>query len=207
MYHMRPGIKIPFWSHRFKNKQDVDAPALLRLVAALSMVSIVGTLVYAVFHALSSLGFYDSGSYEPLYIASLHFVLPFIVLYTISTNSWLSRPFIALYNLILYGATISGYGVLGSVDVGEVFRVSVASVFLVAVLLWLYASPTMRVYYAIVSGRPIPERLEHKQEQLVAGRSLSPKWRGRVEWLLEHLETLVMVGFIVACVLAYLSTG
>ncbi len=206
MYHMRPGIKVPFWPHRYKNKQDVDAPALLRLVAALSMISIVGTLVYAVYHALSTLDFYGSGTYEPLYIALLHFVLPFMVLYTISTNSWLSRPFIALYNLILFGATVTGHGVLGSIGVSEVTKVSVASVFLLAVLLWLYASPTMRVYYALISGRPIPEGLEHKQDRLNAGRSLSPKWRGRVEWLLDNLETLVMVGFIIACILAYLGT-
>lgn len=206
MYHMRPGIKIPFWSHRFKNKQDVDAPALLRLVAALSMASIVGTLIYSVFHALATTDFYGSGSYEPLYIALLHFVLPFMVLYTISTNSWLSRSFIALYNLILYVATISGHGVLGSIDVSEVLKISVSSAFFIAVLLWLYASPTMRVYYAVISGRPIPEGLEHKQKQLVAGRSLSPKWRGRVEWLLENLETLVMVGFIIACLIALATT-
>ncbi len=202
---MRPGVKIPFWSHRFKHKPDVDAPALLRLVAALSMISIVGTLLYAVFEALSpgsSLGA-EGGM---LYVALLHFALPFVVLYTISTNSWLSRPFIALYNLILYGATVTGHGVLGSIDIDETLRFSVASGFLLAVLLWLYASPTMRVYYAVISGKPIPEGLEDRQHKLVAGSSLSPKWRGRVEWFLENMETLILVGFIVACILAFLST-
>ena len=203
---MRPGVRIPFWSHRFKHKPDVDAPALLRLVAALSMISIVGTLLYAVFEALSATGsslYSESGM---LYIALLHFVLPFVVLYTISTNSWLSRPFIALYNLILYGATITGHGVLGTIEVSETLRFAVASTFLLAIFIWLYASPTMRVYYSVISGKPIPEGLEGYQSRLVAGRSLSPKWRGRVEWLLEHMETLVMVGFIIACLIALATT-
>ncbi len=203
---MRPGVKIPFWSHRFKHHADVDAPALLRLVGALSMISIVGTLVYAVFTALSATGFSHGIERGMLYIAVLHFVLPFLVLYTISTNSWLSRPFIALYNMILYGATIAGYGVLGAIEVSESLRFAFASMFLLMVLLWLYWSPAMRVYYAVISGRPIPEGLEAYRSKLVAGRSLSPKWRGRIEWLLEHMETLVMVGFIVACVVVLATT-
>lgn len=204
---MRPGVKIPFWSHRFKHKPDVDAPALLRLVAALSMMSITGTLLYAVFEALSTTGSSLSAEGGLLYIALLHFALPFVILYTISTNSWLSRPFIALYNLILFGATVTGHGLLGSVDVNETLRFAIASAFLLGVLLWLYASPTMRVYYAVISDRPIPEGLEDRQARLVAGSSLSPKWRGRIEWFLEHMETLILVGFIVACVLALLSTS
>ena len=205
---MRPGVKIPFWSHRFKHEGDVDAPALLRLVAVLSMISVVGTLIYGVVQALSATGSSFVGAErEMLYVALLHFVLPFVVLYTISTNSWLSRPFIALYNLILYGATITGHGVLGSIDVSETLRFAIASALLLAVLLWLYASPTMRVYYAVIGGKPIPEGLEHKQERLVAGGSLSQKWRWRMEWLLEHMETLVMVGFIIACMIAFATTG
>lgn len=203
---MRPGVKIPFWSHRFKHKPDVDAPALLRLVAALSIMSIVGTLVYAVFKAVSVTGHSLGVDEGAIYIAILHFALPFVVLYTISTNSWLSRHFIALYNLILYGATVTGHGVLGSIEVSETLRFATASAFLLAVILWLYVSPTMRVYYAVISGKPIPEGLEDRQSKLVAGSSLSPKWRGRVEWLLENMETLILVGFIVTCILAFLST-
>ncbi len=202
---MRPGVKIPFWSHRFKHQPDVDAPALLRLVGALSMISVVGTLVYAVFEALSAAGFSHGVERGMLYIAVLHFVLPFLVLYTISTNSWLSRPLIALYNLILFGATIAGYGVLGSIEMDEILRSVFASAFLLMIVLWLYWSPAMRVYYAVISGRPIPDGLEKYQAKLVAGHSLSPKWRGRIEWLLEHMETLVMVGFIVACVIALVT--
>ncbi len=203
---MRPGVKIPFWSHRFKHHPDVDAPALLRMVGALSIFSIVGTLVYAVFTAISATGLSHGVESGMLYIAVLHFVLPFVVLYTISTNSWLSRPFIALYNMILCGATIAGYGVLGSIEMNEILRFVFASAFLVMVVLWLYWSPAMRVYYAVISGRPIPEGLERYQNKLVAGSSLSPKWRGRIERLLEHMETLVMVGFIVVCIVVLATT-
>ncbi len=174
---MRPGVKIPFWSHRFKHRSDVDAPPLLRLVGALSLLSVVGTLVYAVFEALSATGFSHGVERGMLYIALLHFALPFVVLYTISTNSWLSRPLIALYNLILYGATISGYGVLGAIEMNETLRLVFASGFLLLVFCWLYVSPVMRLYYATLSGRPIPESLEKYEHKLVAGSSLSPKWR------------------------------
>ena len=203
---MRPGVKIPFWSHRFKHHPDVDAPALLRLVGALSIVSIIGTLVYAVFTALSATGLSHGVERGMVYIAVLHFMLPFVVLYTISTNSWLCRPFIALYNIILCGATVTGYGVLGSIEMNEVLRTVFASVFLVMVLLWLYWTPAMRVYYAVISGRPIPEGLEDYQDRLIAGSSLSPKWRGRIESLLEHMETLVMVGFILVCIIVLMTT-
>ena len=111
---------------------------MLRLVGALSMLSVVVTLMYTVFEATSVTGFLHGAERRMLYIAPLQFVLPFLVLYTINTNSWLSRPLVPLYKLVLFGATILGYGVLGAIDINEILRLVFASAFLLVVFLWLY---------------------------------------------------------------------
>ena len=54
MSHMRPGMKIRFWTPRVKNRPDVDPPGLLKLVAALAILSVVAVLVYAVGLSLMS---------------------------------------------------------------------------------------------------------------------------------------------------------
>lgn len=50
----RPGVKIPFGPPGFKNRPDVEPPGFLRVVAALSIFSVAGTVVNRVSPAVMS---------------------------------------------------------------------------------------------------------------------------------------------------------
>jgi len=201
--HMRPGTIIKFWSPRFENRPDVEPPVLLKLVGGLSMFSVVGTLVYAVAVSMGDTGTYEPTGIEALYIAVLHFVLPFGVFYSINMNSPLSRPIIAVYTLVLSAATIAGEGFLGNLLSDDSLRLYAALAVAVPVLAWLFASPKMRFYYATISGKPLPPALEARANELRGGPWLSPRGRAVLEWFVDHMETLVLLGFIALVLIAF----
>lgn len=192
------------WSPRFKNRPEVEPPGLLKAVGALSIVSVVSVLVYAVAQSVSGI---ETLGIEAAYVAMLHFVLPFGVFYAISANSPLSRLAIATYAVILCSATVSGKGYLGALKIDETIKIAVAGGVLLLVLAWLYGSPKMRFYYTAVSNNPMPPDLASRAEELHGGGWLSSKARETLAWVLDHLETTVLLGFIIAAVCAVVSTG
>lgn len=199
---MRPGTIIKFWSPRFENRPDVEPPTLLKLVGALSIFSIVGALIYAVAQQMAVGGSAEVVGVEALYVAVLHFILPFGVFYSINMNSPLSRPIIALYALMLSGATIAGKGFLGNLPVDESLRLYTTVAVALLVFSWLYGTPKMRFYYLTISGKPLPPELEARADELRAGPRLGPRGRAILEWFVDHMETLVLLGFIAAVLIA-----
>ena len=204
MVHMRPGTKVKMWSPRFKNRPEVEPPGLLKAVGALSIMSIVSVLVYAVSQSASGT---ETLGIDAAYVAILHFVLPFGVFYAISANSPLSRLAIATYAVVFCSATVSGKGFLGALQIDETVNVLIAGCILLLVLTWLYGSPKMRFYYTAVSNKPMPPDLASRAEELHGGSWLSSKARETIAWFLDHLETTVLLGFIVVAVYAVVSTG
>ena len=203
MYHMRPGTKIPFWSPGFKNRPSVQPPGLLRLVSALSVCSVVGFLLFSVATVVG-----DS-SFDPkagLYVAIVHFILPVSVTYTIATNSPLSRYLILAYSLITYVATLAGWGYFGRVQLGRFVLPLLATTSLLLVLWWLFRSARMRYYYALVSGRPVPDDLRPRAAELAGHRWINPRAKAIIEWTADNLEIVVMVGFIVVVLYAFITT-
>lgn len=171
------------------------------------MFSIVGTLVYAVVMSTTGNAGSDILGLEAAYIAVLHFVLPFGVFYSISTNSPGSRVTIAAYFVILFLATIGGKGYLGAIQISETTTIIFATAVLVLVLVWLLHNPKMRYYYAAISNKPIPSDLEPRVSELSGKSWLSPRSRAILEWVAGHLETVVLIGFILAAIYAFVSTG
>lgn len=205
MPQMRPGIKVKLWSPRFTNRPDVTPPGLLRLLGGISFFSVIGFLVYAV--GQDFLNFDVAAEPEEIaYVTVLHFILPLLLFYLIISNSPLSRWVIAAYTAILSGATMLGKGVLGSMTRDAPYAEAVAIAITVVVLLWLFASPKMRYYYATISGRPIPFDLEDRAHELQSGSLLGPRSRAILEWVLDHAETTVLLAFIVLVFYAYAST-
>jgi len=205
--HMRPGTIIKFWSPRFENRPDVEPPALLKLVGALSIFSVVGALVYAVAQQMAVGGSAEVVGVEALYVAVLHFVMPFGVFYTINMNSPLSRLIIAVYTLVLSAATIAGKGFLGSLPVDDSLRLYATLAVALPVFGWLYGSPKMRFYYLTISGKPLPPELEARADQLRGGPLLGPRSRSILEWFVDNMETAVLMGFLLLALYAYWSTG
>ena len=203
---MRPGTKIRMWSPRVKNRPDVEAPGLLRAASAISIFSVIGMLVYAVAQSITTVNIEPDGV-RAAYVALLHFVLPFVAFYTITTNSPLSRTVIVTYVVILSSATIAGKGFLGELPYDPIYKALIAAAVLVVILIWLYGSPKMRFYYAAVSDKPIPSDLIAREVELQHVTRLSPRARATIDWFLDHLQTIVLLGFIVTAVYAFVSTS
>ena len=206
MVLMRPGVKVKMWSPRFTNRPEVEPPGLLKLIGATSIFSVVGMLIYGVAVSISG-STSDSVGVNAAYVVVLHFVLPLCAFYAISTNSPLSRSVIVTYILVLCAATIAGKGFLGELQIDQTYKTLATVVTLVAILAWLFGSPKMRFYYAAISNKPIPEDLVSRASELHGGNWLSPKARENIAWVLDHLETIVLLGFIVIVIYAFVSTG
>lgn len=204
MDHMRPGVKVRLWTGGFTSHASIDPPWLLKLVAVLAILSMVGTLVYMVAIMLSSGSGDGLANEAAIYIAVLHFLLPITVLYTVTTNAPISRFLILVYFITLYVATVLGKGFLGGLDVDESLRLIVASFMLFAIVLWLFAGPKMRFYYAMISGKPIPEDLESRAATFMDDSKLNPKTRAAIDWVADHVETIALLAMIAVTVYACL---
>jgi hypothetical protein len=184
----------------------VEPPGLLKAAGALSILSVVGVLLYAVAQSVTGTGGLETRGIAAAYLAVLHFVLPFVVFYTITANSPLSRLAIAAYVLILSTATMAGKGLLGELQFDPVHKAFAAVAVSVVVFYWLFGSARMRFYYAAISNKPMSPDLASRAEELHGGNWLSPKARESLAWFLDHMETIVLVGFIVAAIYAFVST-
>lgn len=202
MNNMRPGQRIKFWSPRFLNQPDVAAPGTLRILAGIAMLSVAGVPFYAVVVALGGRDMYSA---EAIYITTVHFVLPFALFYSVNANSPLSRPIVAIYTLVLGGMTIAGEGFLGKLPVDEGLRTTVTIVIVVAVLVWLAHSPKMRAYYALLRGDDVPIELQERQEELTTTDWMGPRAKALLSSILDHLETVILLAFIVVVFAAVVS--
>lgn len=202
MTNMRPGQRIRFWSPRFLNQPGVAAPGLLRLLAGVGMFSVAGVPLYAVALALTGT---DVDNAEAAYVAVVHFILPLGLFYAVNANSPLSRPIVTIYILVLGTATYMGKGFLGHLAVDDVVIRSVTLAVVPVVLLWLYATPKMRVYYALIRGRDVPFELEARRDDLTTTDWLGPRGKAMLTAFLDNLETIVLMGFILATLAALVS--
>lgn len=200
MGYMRPGTKVRFWTPRVKNKPSVDPPGMLKIVAALSILSVVGVLVYAAALTITSTSSVGLKTEVALYIALLHFLLPLGIAYTISTNSPLSRTLITAYSAILYCATLLGKGYLGRLQTDTNVKLVVATGLLVVIVVWLFRSPKMRVYYALISGSALPGDLPRPIEELV-GPGPVERWIARVSNAVLPFAEFAIVLLIIAAVI------
>jgi hypothetical protein len=147
---------------------EVEPPGLLKLVAIFSIFSVVGVLIYAVALALNgSVGASPNPS-DAIFVAIVHFVMPLGAIYTVATNSPLSRIVIMVYVLLMYGTAIAGIGFLGSLQIEFGVKAAVATACLLAVLYWLFGNLKMRVYYAVISGSELPGDLTQSAEEILA---------------------------------------
>ncbi|ANO52326.1 hypothetical protein [Woeseia oceani] len=207
MGFFKAGTKIKFWSPGFKNKPDVRPPGLLLLVSVFFFLSAISVPIFAVFSSLSDPSGSSLAEGQAIYIAFLHFLLPLGVAYSVSANSPLSRILITFYAALLFVATVAGEGYLGNIQVDTTKRVLVSTILFVILLGWLHASPKMRVYYLLLKDEPIPKDLLSLSLELREGGILRSQTIRIAEWFADHLETVVLVGFIVIVVYAFIQTG
>jgi len=203
----RPGTKIPFWNPGFRNRPEIEPPGFLRVIAALSIFSVVGTIVYSVFVTTTSLGVSEVDSEKAIYVAVLHFLLPISVSISISTNSHLSRFLISAYVLMLGIATIMGRGFLGELLSADGPRGALSIGVMTAVLAWLFTSSKARYYYSLIAGKDLPDDLIGRDDELAGKNWLSAKAKSSITWVADHLETVVIFGFIAVVIYAFVTTS
>ncbi len=201
MGSFRPGTRVRFWTPRYTNRPDIGPPLPLRLLSGIAIFSVVGTLFYSVSEILSSLGSWGLGAFDYLYIALLHFILPLAAAYTISGNYPISRFVVSAYCLTLAGATVLGRSVLGQLAVDSAMVAALVPGALVVFLAWLFLAPRPRVYYLLIAGKPVPESLHAAGASLKESQWLSHRVRHALDQILDYMEIVTMVGFIVAVIL------
>ncbi len=203
----RPGVKIPFGPPGFKNRPDVEPPGFLRVVAALSILSVVGTVVYSVFASLSGIGMSEIDPEKGIYVAVLHFLLPISVAISIGSNSHLSRFLISAYVLVLGIATFMGRGFLGELIPADGPRGALSIAVMTATIAWLFTSSKSRYYYLLIAGKDMPNDIIGRDDELAGKNWLSTRTRSTITWIVDHLETVVLLGFVAVVIYAFLSTG
>ncbi len=194
----RPAGKIPFWSGQPVNAPLVTAPLFLRVFHIIAVLNVVLVLFAGVFSQLGNV--YIEPSVRFLAPAILGFlVLPILISKAIATNWPVSRPLIALYlALMVYHATFP-IDRIAATDDEKNLLFALALVVAGSLLWWLYRNAKVRLYYALVSGKQVPEDLADSVDSLLqpgtvenvlsrVGRYLAPV----LEWL---LVVIVLVGF------------
>ncbi|MEM7503058.1 MAG: hypothetical protein AAF417_13475 [Pseudomonadota bacterium] len=202
----RPATKIRFWTPKFRHRSYVQAPGFLKLVSAFAVFSIVGTILYYIAAAIGDVASSTSiAPREALYVAGLHFLLPFVIALAITTNSVLSRPLIVTYFFVLSVATALGQGTLGALPIDGPLRVALSVLVFAGVSTYLYLGPKMRAYYALLRGNEVPRGTGADAVELVQNPWPGRRGRAVLGWLSDHLETIVIVGLIVTVILAWRS--
>ena len=140
-----------------------------------------------------------------LYVSVLHFLLPFVIAFSISTNSPFSRLPILLYFLVLSGATVFGKGYLGSMAIDEALRIALAIGLFLAVCVYLCFSSKMRAYYALLRGDTIPMGTGDQAIELVQNPWPGKRGKAVLDWIVDHLEIIVILGLIASVILAWRS--
>lgn len=202
----RPGTIIRFWTPKVRNQAHVSPPALLKIISILCIFSIMGTIVYSLYLSLDGLVFNaEMDPSDALSIAVLHFLVPFAVAVSISTNSPLSRPLITLYFLIASLAALMGRGYFAAISINPPLHASLTLALGIVVVGHLHASRKMRAYYALLRGDEVPAGTGDAAIDLIENPWPGERTRALLNWVAEHLETVVIIGLIVAVVLGWRS--
>ncbi len=202
-----PGTKIKLWTGGHTNRPGVDPPWLLKIVAVFAFLSVIGALIYVVLETIRGPGSTGLSAEMAIYVVSLHFIVPITVFYSVTTISCASRFLILTYVITLCVSTIANKGFLGGLEIDTSIRNIVAPAALVSVVGWLFLSPKMRVYYALIAGRDVPEDLESRTATIVEASKLNPRVRAALDWFANHLETTVLLGLMILALYAFISTA
>jgi hypothetical protein len=194
--------RFRLWSGQPVNAPMVTPPLSLRAVLVLCIVSVTGTLLYGVATELSTGAGSDKSLAALLAIVACYFLLPMLIAHTIATNRAQSRVLILAYvAAVIYALA----GVLEAARLDSAGRgVAVAGLVAAPLLIawWLYRSPRLRLYYALVAGKEVPDDLRSSTATLLVPGRLEAMFGQAARRLAPWFETaavlLVLLGIIVA---------
>lgn len=201
-----PAGKLKLWIGQPVNAPFVTPPMSLRLVLILCILSVTGSLLYAVFDQLGHSSFGSASMAEKAVLVG-YFLLPILIAVTISTNRAISRPIILIFTLAVAYQVLSG---LEHMNISPELRA--VSIVLVALIVagiarWLFGSSRLRLYYALISHLPVPEDLEPAIDELTRPGRFESGFAAVGRVLVPYLEIAVVVIIIGALIYAFGLTG
>lgn len=194
---MKPAGKLKLWTGGYVNRPGVNPPGYLRFIIALCALSLACFFFYAALVTLGHLGGPDRSPVQTIVEAFIYFILPFTVLYTISTNNPASR-FLILAYFGLTSVAIAKYqpALLSTLESPALI---VYVLFMAVTVLWLFVSPRARAYYALIGGSPVPKDLEHIADKLVSPGA-TQLWFRRLGEKIEPFSPLIIIAIAIILV-------
>lgn len=155
----------------FLRKRGVEftTPLSIRMFVLVCAISITAVLVQAV---ITQLSYTQDQSVLELILNCLgYFCLPVLIALTISSDSAHSRKFILCFIIFL------GYKLFTWLSVtSNVFMAAMPAIIIsFGSLWWLYFSKKIRVYYAVLANKPLPNHLESNIETIMSPSTLEKK--------------------------------
>lgn len=202
-----PAGNFRLWTGQSVNAPFVTPPVSLRLVMVLSIISVVATLVLGVLTQLGHTGGWAISDIGQAFVAAVYFVLPVLIAVAISTNRVSSRPLILIYSLAVTWQLIARLDrIIESPDTrgAALFAITLA---LIGITWWLYRSPRLRVYYALISDRPMPDDLAADVERLTSPGRFESAFGRAGQFIAPYLEVIVVVLVIATVLIAFGMTG
>jgi len=167
-----------------------------------ALLSVTGTLLFAVGNQLQMGGPSVSSPTEMGFIAICYFVLPVLIAHTVSMNWSVSRILIFAY---ASAVAFQGFQYVARVHATPVYKGAVATGIVLALLIvlwWLFYSRRLRLYYSLISHTGIPEDLDAPPEELaLPGRIealLGSVARRIAPWLEQGVIALVFITLALA---------
>jgi len=185
------------------NRPDVPQPVALAVATTLCVLPLVALLAFDI---IQRIGPYSAPMFSPTEVILLVVfcgVVPMLTAHSIATNRPSSR-----WLLIALVAGLLGLGVLwlhprAASRVEAVSTMAIACALLVLVYWWLFRSARMRVYYALASGRPVPQDLADSELSTADGDRIL----GALRAVGPFLEILVVIVIIAAVVYGFIVVG
>ncbi|MDX1507952.1 MAG: hypothetical protein R3358_06710 [Woeseiaceae bacterium] len=155
---MRPADKLKLWTGGYINMPGLSPPGVLKLVQIVCFLCLFGCLIYGVLTILGHFGGDTATLRRRLLEATVFFVFPFVMIFTISVNSPISR-----YVFMVFGATAFFYVYDLGIRTWQPMHVSVALIilaFFVLVVGWMFMSRRGRTFYLLIGHERVPPELE-----------------------------------------------
>jgi len=127
-----------------------------------------------------------------------------LIAYSIVINNPFSRLLILSYTILISLLYLNRWQ-LTEIEIDELtIRGPVIAAALALISYWLYRSRKMRYYFALIKGFPVPDDLARSGDSLAGDAWLGDRLRSRINWVADHLESIVLIGFIAVVAIAYL---
>jgi len=198
-----PAGKFRLWVGQPVNAPFVTPPISLRGFLIVCILSVTGTLLYAVDTQLR-MGTSTPGGKE-IFVSLLYFILPVLIAHSIAVNRSISRPLIVLYtSAIAFQIFRWLEGRPESFQYRTECIASVSIGFLM-ILWWLFGNIKMRVYYALISGRDLPDDLPLPADELLAPGRFERSFRRIARKVAPHTEKAIVILILAAVLLGWAS--